>query len=110
MFIAERQKGFEMEKYGYGNTTVEVATNTPEIHNALKGLEKEIYVLEESLQGLNARLVPVMLPELPADRDMVKGQSISQPHSDIYIQIEALRSKLTGLEILVSNIKQRLEV
>ena len=90
----------------YGGT---IESQEPQIKQAFSELEKEIYVLQESLSGLGARLESVMLPEMPkANRD--NPPIVNSPHSDLYNRINNLRGTLVDLNIFLSNIKQRLEV
>jgi len=93
---------------GSGNLTVEQATKTPEIEMALRELEKEIYVMTESLEGLSARLSSVMRPDVA--KDTGGAPKISQPHSQYYANIENLRLKVVDLNTKLSNIKQCLEI
>ena len=89
------------------STTPAKAAQKPEIELVLDGLEKEIRQLEENIKGLGARLIVVSLPV--ADRD--KGVNpVSPPHSAMYMHVDAMRVKLTALNIELADIKQRLEV
>ncbi|RPJ29464.1 MAG: hypothetical protein EHM33_01040 [Chloroflexi bacterium] len=84
------------------------AQKTPEVQVALKEMDKVLEELEQSLQGLVARLVPVMGPEYPQKDNPVPN--VQQPHSDVYNHINNIRGRLASVVAALVDIKQRLEV
>ena len=96
--------------FGSSSITVDIPNKTPELHTILQELEKESYLLEENITGLSARLVPVSVPETQTQPMKAISDTINQAHSAVFLQVNSIRVKLTSLNILLSDIKQRLEV
>jgi len=95
-------------KYGYGGNGNSPVEKAPELETARRELDKEISVLEESVKGLEARLVTVCLPSSPKlDKP---SSEVQQPHSEAFLHLDSLRRRVVNLNIALADIKQRLEV
>ena len=93
-----------------GSGSIEVLSQESEILKIVKELEKEIVVLNESAHVLGARLLPISLPSLPREAGSNMVPPPQHPHSDMYVKIDELREHVKNINLVLADIRQRLEV
>src|SRR5687767_11910245 len=97
-----------MDSYGDAKINVGVATKTPEFEILRTELDKAVEALYYEIEGLEARLETVLLPNAPIPNNL--NEKSVEPHSQSVIHLRMILSKIGDAHRRIGNIKQRLEV
>ena len=91
----------------YDNAGI-VATKAPELEIVRAELDKAIEAVYHEVEGLEARLQVVLLPDMPSVNKM-QGET-SEPHSQLVIHLRSMILKVSDIYRRVESIKSRLEL